>query len=200
MISAAAITGMACPESAADREVAQLTAAIARGDRAAFATFYEAWFERALRRLRSLCGADEHAAFDLVHDVMLKVAEKMPPLPDQRALDAWMAKAMLSTALDRRRTELRRTRRESTAARPEVEEGPGLLDELCAGEQMHWVRLELSRLSDADRSMLEARYFGEASHARIAQGLGKTADAVSSRIRRVLASIAKRARGWFDHD
>lgn len=195
-----ALTPMAWPESAADREVAQLTAAIARGDRSAFAAFYDAWFGRALQRLRQLSGKDEHAALDLLQDVMLKVAEKLPPLADQRALDAWMAKAMLSTVLDRRRAEGRRQRRELAAARPEVDDRPDLLEELFAGEQWQWIRRELAQLAPADRTLIEARYFAAASHAEIAGDTGKSVNAISSRIRRVLAALTKRAQGWLGHD
>ena len=65
----------------------ELTAAIARGDSAAFARFYEARFDRAFATARDLTGRDEAFCLDVVQDAMIRVTHRIPTLPDERSLD-----------------------------------------------------------------------------------------------------------------
>src|SRR5688572_24902887 len=87
-------------ERAAGLDAATVTAAIARGDRAAFGEFYEAWFDRCYAMARGMSGRDESACLDIVQEAMLRVVRRMRPLPDAAALEAWMRRVVRSAAVD----------------------------------------------------------------------------------------------------
>ncbi len=182
--------------------LATLTRAIARGDRDAFAAFYELWFDRVQATARRLTRADETECLDVVHDVMLKVAQRMVPLADERAVDAWMAKAILSTVIDRRRAASRRRVRESAVAMQEdasVDGELAVVEALSRDEQLVWLRRELEALPRHEREALVARFHDDRTFAEVGELLGVTGDAAQGRIRRALARLAHRAKEVFGH-
>lgn len=189
------------PAGAAELSPDALTAAIARGDRDAFAAFYERWFDRVFATARRLVRAGDADCLDVVHDVMLKVAKRMVPLADQRAVDAWMAKTILTTVLDRRRAEKRRLARERVVALPEdAATGPDdLAEALLRDERIAWLRRELDRLPRGERTALLARFCDDRSFAELGQALGISGDAAHGRIRRSLLRLVQRAQRVFGH-
>ena len=84
-------------------DIRGLTAAIASGSTEAFAAFYEGWFDRAFRSIRTMTGFDESTCLDVVQDAMLKAATAMPPLRTESQLAAWLNSVMLNIARDRLR-------------------------------------------------------------------------------------------------
>jgi len=197
-------SGRARDDSVADdgNSQAAWTAAIARGDREAFARFYDVWFDRVHAVARRLARGPGEDHLDLVHEVMLKVVHRMVPLRDQRAVDAWMARAILTTVLDRRRVELRRRRRETAvavAADATLDGAETLAHALLSDERLTWLRAELGRLPERDRLALRARFEDGSTFAEIGALLNTTGDAAHGRIRRALAHLARRAREVFGH-
>jgi RNA polymerase sigma factor (sigma-70 family) len=172
-----------------------LTAAIARGDEAAFATFYELWFERAYAKARGITKRDEAFCLDVVQEVMLKVARKMRALPDEESVAAWMAQALLTTALDCMRGEARRLRRERAAARPEALPAAPAWEE---AERLAWLRERLAELPATDRALLVVRFAEDGTLDEVGATLGVSGDAAHGRIWRTLARLRRRAREWFD--
>ena len=67
-----------------------LVRSIAAGDEAAFAAFYAAWFSPTLALARGACRRDEAFCLDVVQDVMLAAAKKMPALPTEASIGAWL--------------------------------------------------------------------------------------------------------------
>ncbi len=201
VLSAIALPLEDLPAGAAEPSPAALTLAIARGDRDAFAAFYERWFDRVFATTRRLTRAGDADCLDVVHDVMLKVAQRMVPLADQRAVDAWMAKTILTTVLDRRRAETRRLARERVVAVPaDATTGPDeLADALLRDERIAWLRRELEQLPPRDRAALLARFRDDRSFAELGSALGISGDAAHGRIRRVLLRLAQRAQRVFGH-
>jgi len=168
-----------------------LTLAIARGDGAAFARFYEAWFDRAYAAARSLTGRDEAFCLDVVQDAMLRAARRMPTLPDERSLDRWLARVVRSAALDRLRRERRRVLRERSRSSTPMPSRPDEATELL--ERIDWLRASLAELPQDDRSLLDSR-FGRSRTLRDAgTEAGLTGDAAHGRLRRIINRLRNAA-------
>jgi len=162
---------------------------IAAGSRDALGELFTHRFDRLVALVRSRTRGDESFALDCVQDAFLRVAEVLPPLVSLAALDAWLAKATLSAALDRLRSEDRRATREARggtghAAAP-VDGDAALADEIAAIE---------ARLDDEQRVLLRLRYAAELTVRQIARHLGLGEAATESRIRRATDAARTAAR------
>lgn len=172
--------------SAAD-DTAALTRAAARGDTAAFGTIYERWFGRALAAAQHLTGRDEAFCLDVVQDAMLRAARKLPPLPDEAALGAWLCRVVHRAALDRLRAERRRRTRE--AGRDQHSPTAAPTDTL--DDDIVWLRARLRELPPDDGWLLGARFVRERTLEQAGSPIGLTGDAAHGRIRRVLRRLAR---------
>lgn len=178
---------------------APLTAAIARGDEHAFATFYELWFDRTLALARSISRRDESFCLDVVQDCMLRVVRAMRPLTSESAVHAWMARTVLTTTLDHLRRAGRRARRELRVATDEsaaAGSDPRLAAETV--ERQDWLRARLAELPSDDRRLLVERFAGDRTLAAVGASLGITGDAAHGRIRRLITRLRSAARELFD--
>lgn len=169
---------------------------IRRGDGAAFAVFYDAYFESCVERVRTRTRRGEDFCLDVVQDVMLVVSEKPPKLPDTRSFEAWLHKTLLHHAIDRIRKEARRERHEAAVAVPQdASQDEQAEARMIAAEERAWLARELAALPEVDRTLVEARFFEsntlEASGARVGLGV----HAAHGRIRRTLRRLRKLARG-----
>ncbi|MFT4839941.1 MAG: RNA polymerase sigma-70 factor (ECF subfamily) [Planctomycetota bacterium] len=174
-----------------------LTGRIASGDESAFAEFYEAWFASTLALSRAISRRDEAWCLDVVQDVMMTVANKMPSLLTNEALRAWMTRTVMNAVTDRSRREARRRRREELAA--EVARGavaePWI--ELCDRERLSWLSASVADLTDTDRALLQARFGEAATVAQAAGSLGLTSDAAHGRLRRALEILRQKAAEYW---
>lgn len=169
-------------------DIRNLTAAIASGSSGAFASFYEAWFDRCFRSARHMTGFDEAGCLDVVQDAMLKAATSMPRLHEESQLAAWMNRVMLNAARDRVRSEDRRRRREDARAVHAPER--------ASDEDIEELMRTLDRLDEEQKELLHARFSLGWTLQRIAESLGLGAGAVDGRIKRALAQL----RDDFDRD
>ncbi len=168
-----------------------LTRAIARGDGAAFARFYESWFDRAYAAARSLTGRDEAFCLDVVQDAMIRVARRIPTLPDERSLERWLARVVRSAALDRLRREKRRTIRERAHGPSATPARPDELHELA--DRIERLRSALSDLPPDDRSLLDARFWRSRTLRDAGEEVGLTGDAAHGRLRRIISRLRNAA-------
>lgn len=188
------------PTPAALPEVdnAALTRAIAAGDEAAFATFYRRWFAATLALARAASRRDETFCLDIVQGVMFAVCQRMPALRDDRAVRAWMAKAVGHATTDRLRDEQRRQRREQQVA---AMRGEALAPEpwfsLLANERQQWLAARVQQLPAADQALLAARFGDSTSVAAAGATFGLTADGAHGRLRRVLTRLRSLAMEWW---
>jgi RNA polymerase sigma-70 factor (ECF subfamily) len=168
----------------------ELVRRIARGDADAFAAFYDAWFDRAHALARSLTHRDEAFCLDVVQDTMLRLIRRPPSPQSEAALAQWFARTLLHRALDRIRSDRRRQRRESAAARDERCDAPvpGVATEL--GE---WLGAQLAALPDEDRILLQARFGDGLSLAGAGARIGIGVNAAHGRIRRTLERLRRAA-------
>ncbi|MCA8952309.1 MAG: sigma-70 family RNA polymerase sigma factor [Planctomycetes bacterium] len=175
---------------------AALSRSIAAGDEHAFTRFYETWFGPTLALARGACRRDEAFCLDVVQDVMLTVANKMPALRDAAAVGAWMRRTVLHAVTDRLRTEARRQRREqlaagARAAAAEVAEPWLALD---SDEQRRWLAAQLRDLPAADRELLAARFSPVLTVTAAGALLGLGPDAAHGRLRRALERLRQLAQ------
>lgn len=176
---------------------AALATAIAAGSEAAFAAFYAAWFPATLALARASSRRDEAFCLDVVQDVMLRVAQKLPALRDERAVRAWMATAVLHAVRDRLRAERRRRARElAVAAGAEGEPDAEPWRQLATGERWQWLAARVRELPAPDQALLWARFDDGDSVAAAGARLGLGDDAAHGRLRRVLERLRRMAAEW----
>jgi RNA polymerase sigma-70 factor (ECF subfamily) len=152
---------------------------IAAGSRDALGELFTRRFDRLLGLVRTRVRCDENLALDCVQDAFVRVAESLPPLVSLAALDSWLAKAALSAALDRVRSDASRIHRESDVARRQaldrVDFATEIADEITSLE---------ARLDDEQRLLLRLRFAVGMTIRQIARHLGLGAAATEGRIRR----------------
>lgn len=187
--------------AAATVDSAALSAAIARGDEAAFTMFYAAWFPATCALARAASRRDEAFCLDVAQDVMFAVCRRLPALRDERSVRAWMSAAVGHAITDRARSEQARRRREREAAagRSEaqcLEPWRGLL----ADEQAAWLAARLAELPAGDQALLAARFGDGPSVAAVGAAFGLTADGAHGCLRRILIRLRRRAEEWWHGD
>lgn len=156
---------------------------VAAGSRDALESLYAARFERLFRMIRSMTRRDDDFAIDCVQDAWLRVVRSLPALDSLDALDRWLARAAVSAALDRLRTDAARRRRElahetSTTASDEP--------------AIELLRSELRRLGERDRTILDLRFRGGLSLQELGAALGIGMKSAEMRLRRALARLRLR--------
>ena len=153
---------------------------IAAGDTAAFAVFYERWFDRCVIEIRRRTGFDESACLDIVQDAMLRVATNMPVFESEDELERWLRRVLINGARDRIRAETRRLRRESTVRPKSNEQDREAIEELSR---------RMASLDEESRMLLRSRFDLGWTLERIGRELGLGPGAVDGRIRRLLARL-----------
>jgi len=182
-------------------DVRRLTAAVARGDPGAFASLYEAWFDRCYALARARTGRDESFCLDVVQECMLRVVKKMVPLESDAALAAWMLRAVDTTAIDLLRAETRRGRRERHVAdtRSERSSVPDPAATLEEQERHQWLTEKIAELPPSDRALMTARYVDGRTLDEAGSLAGISGDAAHGKIRRFVNRMRQLAQEVF-HD
>ena len=157
-----------------------LSRRIAAGDTAAFAVFYERWFDRCVGETRRRTGLDESACLDIVQDAMLRVATKMPVFESEEELERWLRRVLLNGARDRIRAETRRLRREAQLRPEPTEQDRDAIEDLSR---------RMASLDAESRTLLQRRFDLGWTLERIGRELGLGPGAVDGRIRRVLSRL-----------
>jgi RNA polymerase sigma-70 factor (ECF subfamily) len=179
-------TNLRSGDAPVDRGVAALTGAIARGDQAALATFYETWFDRCFHLARSLTRRDESFCLDTVQDAMLRVARSMKQIDSAPELERWMARVVHTAALDLLRKESRRVARERRRSADATHLGE---QQVSIDERVHWLRDQLASLGAEDRNMLALRFVQDRTLEETGKAVGMTGDAAHGKLRRVLEQL-----------
>jgi RNA polymerase sigma-70 factor (ECF subfamily) len=164
------------------------TRAIARGDRQAFARFYEAWFDRTYAAAKRLTGRDESFCLDVVQETMLRVIRSMRELNGAAELSVWMNRAVHSAAVDLLRKDSRRIRREAamdTHATASAAE---------ADDRIEWLLARMAELPSGDGALIAMRFGADQSLDSVGAASGMSGDAAHGRIRRAIAKLRRWAR------
>ena len=163
---------------------ATLTAAIASGDTAAFERLYRAHFARMLATARRFTGRDESFCLDVVHDATLRLARTLPIIETDAALHTYIRRCVCRAALDRLRTDARRTARERAAA---THNHDGTTHHTA--EHIDALRQEIARLQPRDTALLRLRFALGRTLEQIARAERTTPGATHGRTRRALHAL-----------
>ncbi|MGB6180791.1 MAG: sigma-70 family RNA polymerase sigma factor [Rhodococcus sp. (in: high G+C Gram-positive bacteria)] len=168
-------------------ELSGLLQAVGRGDREAFARFYDATSSRVygavLRVLR-----DRGFSEECVQDVYLEVWQKAPTFsPEQGSLAAWLVTMAHRRAIDRVRSEQSRTDRESKYAMLDL--AVGMHDNSDRFLDRRPVMDAMSELSGRQRECLFMAFFEGLTYAEAADRMGVPVSTMKSRIRSALAKL-----------
>jgi RNA polymerase sigma factor (sigma-70 family) len=174
----------------ADGEARSLAAAIARGDEAAFRTLYDRYHQRLFRLALVLGRGDESLAQDMVQSVFVTAAKKLRRADNEQHLWNWLARVARQSFA---KTWRQRQRDPAMVSAdmiecPVSEEPDSFLEEVLEGA--------LKLLDSDERKLIQVFYFDRLSQKEIAEQLGTTPKAISSRLERArekLRSLIKRA-------
>ncbi len=170
------------------------TAAIARGDPAAFELLYRAWFDRLLALARAATRRDEAFCLDVVQDAFVRVIRSPRACPTEAQLAGWLRRCVLSAAVDRLRRDARRTAREGARG---ASEAANAAEGVGDAEQLLWLRDRLAELSPEDRDLLRLRFEIDRTLDEIAGDGRGTWGAVHGRLRRTLDRLRRAASEYF---
>lgn len=183
-----------------------LTVDLVKGDRDAFAAFYEQYFDFLFHEAKKASRGDESVCLDIVQDVMMRVIISLRvPMQSEAQVRAYLRRIILSVTIDRLRTEQRRRIRQIKAAKPNAASSgqssahPTTSEAPERDERILWLHRELEELDDLQSSMMVMRYRFNWTLDRIGEALGISASAVDGRISRILNRLRKIGQEKF-HD
>ena len=166
--------------SATDAEARRVAAAIGRGDEAAFRTLYERYHQRLFRFALVLGRGDESLAREMVQSVFLVAAKKLRRADSEEHLWNWLARVARQQLAKKWRTHLRDAAIISVEELPE--NYPAAADVDSVLEEI--LDAALNAMEAEERQLIEAFYFDNLSQKELAERLGTTPKAVSSRLER----------------
>lgn len=184
------------PLQGREGELAQLLARISRDDQEALTALYEATRAVVYGQAVRLLG-DPAAAEDITLEVYTQVQRLAPTYDPSRGVpSAWLLMLTRSRALDYRRVQAARQRREVPLQMAVGLPSPALdPQELsAAAEQRCRVQAALTALHPAQREVIDSAYYGGLSHREIAVRLGQPLGTVKTRLRtgiRVLRDVLR---------
>jgi RNA polymerase sigma factor (sigma-70 family) len=174
-------------EAFAFGDVPRLTAALKRGDEAAFAWLLHTWGRRINRYCFALAAGDEAFAGEIAQAAWLRLVRHVRVMKDERALWNWIACAARHATSDLRRTGGRYLR---AIGRFAEWWQPASNNEDAYHGLSAALEAALQKLLPDERALIEGRYFAGESLETIATRHALTARAVEGR----LARLRKRLR------
>ncbi|MGB0582803.1 MAG: RNA polymerase sigma factor [Limisphaerales bacterium] len=168
-------------------DVPQLTRALRDGNEEAFRWVHGEWNSRLFRYSFALAAGDEVVAGEITQAAYLRLFRHIRELPNENALWNWLARAARSAASDLRKT---RGRYQGALSRFAdwwasfiAPSEPDVLDH----EKVLTAALDtaLAKLDEADRELLNGRYFQQRPLAEMAKEQQTTARAIEGRLARL---------------
>ena len=172
------------PSSTADAEARRLAMAIGRGDEAAFRELYDRYHERLFRFALVLGHGDALLADETVQLVFLTAAANLRRVEGEEHLWNWLARVarqQLTKAWRQRRQDSSVVGMAEVPDRAASDEPDSVLEEKLDAA--------LLAMEPEERQLIEWFYFDGLSHKEIAERLGATPKAVSSRLERARARL-----------
>jgi RNA polymerase sigma factor (sigma-70 family) len=180
--------------------IAELSAALARGDDRAIELFYRRWFDWLFGQARRATGRDESFCLDVVQESLLRILRSVRTVECEARFRAWLGLVVQSTAYDLLRSEQRRRQRERRSI-----EGAGANDaeaasadrEALDAERLRWLQSQVQRLDPTLARLIEMRFERQWTLTRIGKALGLSVGTVDGRLRRLLSDLRHRAEDEF---
>jgi RNA polymerase sigma-70 factor (ECF subfamily) len=196
----AASTHSVNPSEDQSREV-ELLRQIARGDRAAFAEFYDRnsalMFSVALKILNNATEAE-----DVVQETFLQVWEKAAKFdPNLGRPSSWVAILVRNRAVDRIRASQRRLRlaEDAGAAAAIANDAADTVNDALRGrEQAGMIQSAIVGLPGEQRQAIELAYFSGLTQDEISKKLNTPLGTIKARIRRGLLKLRDQLEGSHD--
>lgn len=171
--------------------VHELTAAMAAGEARAVEAFYRQYFDTMYRHACTLTRRDEAFCLDVVQDAVLRVIRTVRPVNSEAQFASWLRLVTQTAAYDLLKAESRRRRREALVALTADAAGQSPetpFDE----EQFARLREQIASMDPRLARMIELRYEGGWTLARIAEAMGLSIGTVDGRLRRALRDLRTR--------
>lgn len=169
---------------AEDAQARQISAALAKGDEAAFNQLYDRYHRRLFRLALALGHGDETLAHDTAQSALLTAAAKLKAVESEEHLWNWLARVARQHLSKDRRS---RQRQLPPASPDDFPQATGDAAAEAALEQS--IDTALLALEPEDRQVVEWFYFDGLSHKEIAARLDATVKSVSSRLERARAKL-----------
>jgi len=187
--------------SSQSSDVATLTGQMAGGDETAWREFDRRFFCRLLRYLLVLTGGRQEAAQEALQSAYLRVARHIRPFASEAVFWSWLTVVARTSLVDEQRKRaryfglldrfLQRRRMEGASEPPGAGAKPDLLDLL---EQ------NLAALPEAERALLERKYFSRQTVKTIADETAATEGAVESRLVRIRRKLHDAILAQLNHE
>jgi RNA polymerase sigma factor (sigma-70 family) len=165
-------------------DVPQLSAALKRGEDAAYAWLHGQWSGRINRYAFALAAGDDTFAAEIAQATWLRIVRHMRVLGDEAALWSWIACAARHGATDLRRKGGRYIRALHRFAEwwshPTEVARDERADSLLAG-----LEAAMLKLTEGERALIAGRYFAGESHDAIGVRQALTTRAIEGRLARV---------------
>ena len=168
-------------------DVPQLTRALRDGNEEAFRWLHGEWNSRLFRYSFALAAGDEVLAGEITQAAYVRLFRHIRELPDENALWNWLARAARSAGSDLRKTRVRYqgalSRFADWCASFVSPTEPDALDH----EKQLSAALDtaLAQLDEADRELLDGRYFQQRPLAELARQQQTTTRAIEGRLARL---------------
>jgi RNA polymerase sigma factor (sigma-70 family) len=174
-------------DDASSAELPRLTAAMARGDDAAWSKFNGIYGPAVFRHLLALTRGDHALAQEALQQTYLRVAKHVRPCEAEAMFKAWLRTVARSALLDcwRRRSSF------TDLLLRRGQEPPELNDPAGDDSLMEKLDQALARLEAADRALLESKYFTGHDVRTLAEQLAITPKAVESRLTRARGALRR---------
>jgi RNA polymerase sigma-70 factor (ECF subfamily) len=165
------------------REVMRVTAAMARGEDAAFRQFFAAYFDRLFRYLLVVSGGREDVTREALQGALIRVARHVRPFSTEAAFWSWLTVLARSALIDEERKHLRYRRNLESFA-----DSSALHPSRAPPEDRHLEQLlesALADLSGEDRRLIEDKYLEHRTVHELAEASGSSEKAIESRLTRI---------------
>jgi len=195
--SAACLLRVPLPAATSPAPVATLTAALARGDEAAFRDFHAAYAGRLLRYALAVTRGEEALAEEAVQAALVRIAGKVRAFAEEEAFWAWLARVVRSCVIDCARRDARHA-----ALRERLRGEPACVPSSDEIERAFTdpLRAALATLAPDDRDLLSAKYEDGESTADLAARAGCTPKAMESRLARLRQRVREVALAHLRHE
>jgi RNA polymerase sigma-70 factor (ECF subfamily) len=181
---------------AADAEARGLATSVGRGDEAAFRTLYDRYHQRLFRFALVLARGDESLAQDTVQSVFVTAAKKLRRADSEEHLWNWLARVARQQSARSWRTRRRDPAMADAEMLPEncpsAAQPDSFLEEVLDGA--------LKMLETEDQQLIQVFYFDRLSQKQIAEQLGTTPKAVSSRLERAREKLRLLIKRKLSHE
>jgi len=158
-----------------------LTAAIRRGEEAAFARFYDLYGFRLYKFVLVLVRGNETEAREVTQAVLIKLARGLPDFDEEPKLWSWLCKVSKNIFLDHCRSRQRQQRHA-----PLEEHSAELRDESRANRQLaEHLEEALAVLTPEERELIQAAYVDQRRLGELAAENQQTYKAMESRLARL---------------